>query len=965
MNKPNKELFKIIPSTDKSMQNLVDFNLSNSNMTTNLFKVLLNYQLKHEYSLKIVMKKEDKGNDNSQPNKTELVKDIKLILQSNSDFIIKNFGNDNFLDFDNNRLLFQNKVYQIHEEDKEIQEKKDNEEIQETKKYSYFVMNLHPKEMPKSNNSSAEEIKIVDYIKIYYVKAVNQNMLYYLANKYISQMIFNYKSINKNIITCPFSVFFLNNLHNINDSFEIIQGIKYKNKYFNKNTSKLNCIYFNASFSYLVVKRKDTILDMINNLLGLLSNNKETSINEISDDVKIKLNECLSDKMVCTKYNKYKTYKILEVEFNSNPETQLVKYKGDEISLINYYRKAYNIEIKNKSQCLLVYNGYNANESEKIYLVPELCFLASFKLEGHNENDDKAIMKYVKDLEDKCNEITYISNFIINLNDANKKHNENKIKNTNPNHITPDDIAIKNGKKEIINKNKEKEAQLQIKDNEKEKENTYIIDIKSDFTQVFLLQKKSLLVNYRELPNVSYLFNKINFGKRKTIDFLDDEYLEMLRRNKIDLPLFECPPIPELAILVLENEQALAQELLTQITILKQNNEIKIGNIEIKKVSNKISTSNPFYEWEKALNRTITPSLIAMIIIIPDSSNVLYKFLKRFLLSSFPVPNQFIMSSTIKSKTYELPSIVNKAMFQLTTKVASQPWTIKDMPYSVFPSMIIGAYDTFVSNKVIVSLVASYNNSISRYFSTSKIIENYSEEESLKTIASLFEEALESFSLAQTILPVDIIFYRENTLNYNVEETYNKEARYLNSFMRDSSYNNKFVDYLKNTKFTYILVKRNYSFIKFYDYLETKKSILPLDIKKSRLVQKTISDERSEFYILLRRSFTSIIDEKYNKFNKVAVDSQEELRETRNNNYSCTYFKILTKDDEHFVIDLQDLSHKLHFLYYNSLQPISVPCVLQYAKKLAFIVGNTLCDEINNLIPSDRFKYQINSTYYI
>lgn len=80
--------------------------------------------------------------------------------------------------------------------------------------------------------------------------------------------------------------------------------------------------------------------------------------------------------VVLTDYNN-NTYRIEDVDFNTTPSSTFVLKNGDQISYMDYYKKRYGIVIRNARQPMLVTKSKTksrqAEEAERVYLVPELC----------------------------------------------------------------------------------------------------------------------------------------------------------------------------------------------------------------------------------------------------------------------------------------------------------------------------------------------------------------------------------------------------------------------------------------------------------------------------------------------------------------------------------------------------------------------------------------------------------------
>lgn len=82
-------------------------------------------------------------------------------------------------------------------------------------------------------------------------------------------------------------------------------------------------------------------------------------------------------KIVMTHYNK-RTYRIDDLDYTKNPQSTFHLRKEDrDISYLEYYKKRYNIDVRQPTQPLLVSRptrrDANRGDDQPIYLIPELC----------------------------------------------------------------------------------------------------------------------------------------------------------------------------------------------------------------------------------------------------------------------------------------------------------------------------------------------------------------------------------------------------------------------------------------------------------------------------------------------------------------------------------------------------------------------------------------------------------------
>ncbi|CAL1300079.1 unnamed protein product [Larinioides sclopetarius] len=83
--------------------------------------------------------------------------------------------------------------------------------------------------------------------------------------------------------------------------------------------------------------------------------------------------------VVLTRYNN-KTYKVDDITWEMSPKSTFKTKDGSEISFIDYYKRSYDIQIKDLNQPLLLSKGKKretreGEEPQLICLIPELCFM--------------------------------------------------------------------------------------------------------------------------------------------------------------------------------------------------------------------------------------------------------------------------------------------------------------------------------------------------------------------------------------------------------------------------------------------------------------------------------------------------------------------------------------------------------------------------------------------------------------
>ena len=148
---------------------------------------------------------------------------------------------------------------------------------------------------------------------------------------------------------------------------------------------------------------------------------------------------------VLTTYGSLRTYKILDIDFDKNPSNTNINYKDMSglkrtISLINYYKLQYQLDIKEKNQPLIIaenkaLNGKklltndknSQNQNYDIYLIPELVYITGLEETNIGSRHRNIISSGIRNPNDKMKKIKSIYN-LINSNNSKIITNKKKEK---------------------------------------------------------------------------------------------------------------------------------------------------------------------------------------------------------------------------------------------------------------------------------------------------------------------------------------------------------------------------------------------------------------------------------------------------------------------------------------------------------------------------------------------------------
>ena len=133
---------------------------------------------------------------------------------------------------------------------------------------------------------------------------------------------------------------------------------------------------------------------------------------------------------VLAKYGSYRVYRISDITIDKNPENTTIPVKNKDglpvsQSLVNYYKIQYTIDIKDKSQPLLIHKP-KGRENEFVYLVPELCYLTGMDEDMKDKDGLRRSMvsRTKTNANDKMTNISKIKDLLFN---KEKKKTKNTI----------------------------------------------------------------------------------------------------------------------------------------------------------------------------------------------------------------------------------------------------------------------------------------------------------------------------------------------------------------------------------------------------------------------------------------------------------------------------------------------------------------------------------------------------------
>jgi aubergine-like protein len=209
----------------------------------------------------------------------------------------------------------------------------------------------------------------------------------------------------------------------------------------------------------------------------------------------------------------------------------------------------------------------------------------------------------------------------------------------------------------------------------------------------------------------------IELGRKVTVDIENVQDLD----RQIQKQMFSQPKINDWAvniflIKVIYNSKNTkdVEEFINTLGQVKRT--FNFEAVELKKIA--VNSIN-FEDWKKAVYNNTSPKTQMLICAIPGSrgKGPLYKDLKKLLVNTLPIPSQFILAGTLSKRI---------VFFYIAkgSKVGGEPWAVTQLPFTKVPTMIC-SFD-IKADMDLLSFVATYNNTFTKYTPITKVGSNYS-----------------------------------------------------------------------------------------------------------------------------------------------------------------------------------------------------------------------------------------------
>ncbi|XP_067134684.1 piwi-like protein Ago3 isoform X2 [Centruroides vittatus] len=401
--------------------------------------------------------------------------------------------------------------------------------------------------------------------------------------------------------------------------------------------------------------------------------------------------------VVLTRYNN-KTYRVDDIDWNQSPLSTFTNSMGQSITYKDYYKKSYDIDIKDNTQPLLIHHPKKKNipgaaaggnqDSKFLCLIPELSYLTGLT------DTMRSDFKVMKDIASH----TRIT--------PNQRH-----------------LAIKRFV-ENINSNPETVEDL----------------------SAWGLRLEDAAVN---LNGTSLPFEVIYFKDNRIETTEECDWGRNVTRSGVIVAV----DLETWLIVFWKRDSNRAHDFIQMMRKISNGIGIRIND------PRKIEINDDRTEtYLKAVRDNVNPQVQIVVVIFPTARDDRYSAIKKLCCVEMPVPSQVINSRTI-SDHKKLRSVAQKIALQMNCKLGGELWSLQIPFKSVMVCGFDSYHDQAVGRRSVLGFVASLNQTVTRWFSMAKFQQKGQELGDYLKICLL--SALRKYYQVNHFLPNKIFIFRD------------------------------------------------------------------------------------------------------------------------------------------------------------------------------------------------------------
>jgi len=567
--------------------------------------------------------------------------------------------------------------------------------------------------------------------------------------------------------------------------------------------------------------------------------------------------KCLSSTVV-TLYNN-RVYRIKAVHFDKTPQDPFTMFQRDEglkktINFVQYYQAYYQREIMEHRQPLL--EAVPEKESERVFLVPELCALTGFNDEMRK---DKMLMNEAVKLtkvapQERLSTIQFLA--------------EEMKRSCAPGTTTAAAKMMKEWK--------------------------------------FSFSSTPIEVDARQLETV-----QVNFGQKQFA--VEEGNFQRWMRHGLQVPTH----LEKWLFIYPESDVAVLDIWLRSLRDISQ-----VAFSMKMEDPQRVVCTDQRNEIVNVLNSKVTPQTQLVLLLTPHKDcKKVYQLFKQTACSKLPCVTQVVKSETIR-KRQSIAAVLSRIVLQINAKFCGPLWHIdlvcpSTKPAFTTPTMTIGI-DVFVTHEdeQYYGFAASLDTNCTEYFSNSGLLQKGKEKESMSVkLQECVRDALLHFARRNDgSLPEHLIVYRGSLNPSDWVSTHATEVEAINRVLKAvKSTNNQGNQF--SAKLTFVAVAKRTA-MRFFQPSSNEKTVR--NPEWGTVVDSPVvgMGKIPSFYL---------INQAVGKGTAVP-----------------TQFIVLHDTAQLSANALQNLTYRLAFLYFNYTGSIRVPAPLQYAKKIAHLIGTAV-----------------------
>lgn len=317
----------------------------------------------------------------------------------------------------------------------------------------------------------------------------------------------------------------------------------------------------------------------------------------------------------------------------------------------------------------------------------------------------------------------------------------------------------------------------------------------------------------------------------------------------------------------------------------------------------------------RTITKNLTKDTQMVIVVLPSNRKDRYDSIKKLCCVDHPVPSQCLLQRTL-SKKNTLMSVTTKVAMQLNCKLGGELWAL-EVPLKKL--MVVGVdsyHDSSSRGRSVCGFIASTNNSLTRYYTQCKF--QHTGQELADNLKLCMTNALKVYHSINNSLPERIVVYRDGVGDGQLPAVVEHEVPQIMSAFKEQT------DY--NPKFGVVVVKKRINSRMFAEMGRQLSNPPP-----GTIVDTVITKPEWYDFFLVSQS-------------------------VRQGTVTPTHFNVICDTTGLRPDHMQRLTYKLCHLYYNWPGTIRVPAPCQYAHKLAFLVGQSIHKEPDEVL-ADRLYF--------